>query len=121
MPAIPVIHVVNPEAAPLLYHAILDAPLMLVVAFYKFCTSERLNSLATSVAWTTLLLPRAADLHLLHRVIHPNVVLGSLPFHSDVAELEQLGVTHIVNMCREWRGPKYVGWCALRVRSDACL
>lgn len=45
-------------------------------------------------------------LNSLATLVHPNVYLGSLPFSGDVATLKALGVTHVVNMCWEWPGPR---------------
>jgi len=46
----------------------------------------RLNSLATPVS-------------------SGEVLLGALPYESDAAALRGRGVTGVVNLCREWRGP----------------
>jgi len=38
-------------------------------------------------------------------VIDETIILGSLPFDSDVDQLVKLGVTHVVNLCEEYEGP----------------
>lgn len=38
--------------------------------------------------------------------IYPHVILGALPFPHLTSSLKQLGVTAIVNMCKEWPGPR---------------
>jgi len=37
--------------------------------------------------------------------IDDHVVLGALPFRSHVAQLQSIGVTAVVNLCEEWKGP----------------
>ncbi len=37
--------------------------------------------------------------------VDPCVILGALPLKRDVAELSNLGVRGVINMCREYRGP----------------
>ena len=37
--------------------------------------------------------------------IDEHIVLGALPFPSDVPKLAQLGVTGVINTCREYPGP----------------
>jgi hypothetical protein len=35
------------------------------------------------------------------------IIISSLPFNSDIPELQRLGVCAVVNMCREYAGPDY--------------
>lgn len=37
--------------------------------------------------------------------VEPGLWLGALPMRSDVARLSRLGVTGVINMCREYPGP----------------
>lgn len=37
--------------------------------------------------------------------IHPNIVLGALPYAKLVPKLKEEGVTHVLNMVAEWEGP----------------
>lgn len=37
--------------------------------------------------------------------IEPNLLLGAMPFHSDVAKMAEEGVTAVINMCQEYQGP----------------
>jgi hypothetical protein len=35
------------------------------------------------------------------------IIISSMPFNSDIATLQELGVGAVVNMCREYAGPNY--------------
>jgi atypical dual specificity phosphatase len=38
--------------------------------------------------------------------VEPGLWLGALPLRADVARLSDLGITGVINMCREYPGPK---------------
>lgn len=107
----PVLSTFAPGRGAVLFHVLLDLPFMIVIAANQFLYGEKLNSLATCViglcwcsvtGWACLTRVHAC------RQLSDHIYLGSLPFASDVAQLKLLGVTHVINMCREWRGPVYV-------------
>lgn len=62
-----------------------DVPLHFVVYAYAQM-GWRLNALATPV-------------------MDGSILLGSLPYANDVIGMRARGITGVVNMCREWRGP----------------
>ena len=61
------------------------------------------------VFWPTLLwnvlLGRVLSVRKWWHRIDEHVVLGALPFSSDVAKLHELGVRGVVNTCKEYAGP----------------
>ncbi len=57
-----------------------------------------------SLAWN-MLLGRVLRLRHWWDPIDDHVILGARPFARDVARLEKLGVTAVVNTCEEYRGP----------------
>ena len=57
-----------------------------------------------SLAWN-MLLGRVLRIRHWWDPIDDHVILGARPFARDVARLEKLGVTAVVNTCEEYRGP----------------
>ena len=119
--AVPVLSTFAPGRGAVLFHVLLDLPFMIVIAANQFLYGEKLNSLATCViglcwcsvtGWACLTRVHAC------RQLSDHIYLGSLPFASDVAQLKRLGVTHVINMCREWRGPVYVVACPAHVQAS---
>jgi atypical dual specificity phosphatase len=72
----------------------------------KVAHSRILSPLLFSItlAWNVLL-GRWLRIRNWWDVIDNHIVLGALPFQRDVAGLKKLGVTGVVNTCREYAGP----------------
>jgi atypical dual specificity phosphatase len=57
-----------------------------------------------TLAWN-LLLGRCLRLRDWWTAIDEDIVLGALPFRSDVKRLKEMGITGVVNTCLEYSGP----------------
>ena len=66
-------------------HLLYDVPAFLLVVTFKLLNNP-LNSLCSQIT--------------------PNCYLGCLPTSADVEELNRLGITRVINMCAEYRGPR---------------
>lgn len=88
-----------------------DPPVFAAVFFFHYVVGDKLNSLATRMAEAaggTGGSPSVGGSAGGRRKAPPpqaRLLLGALPFASDVPELKALGVRAVVNMCDEWPGP----------------
>ncbi len=55
--------------------------------------------------WWNMLLGRVLNVRNWWDPINENIVLGALPFASDVKKLRDIGVGAVVNTCQEYEGP----------------
>jgi len=81
-----------------LIHLSYDIPALFTIYIYSQVFHYPLNSLCTQISH--------------------NLLLGRIPFSSDVAVLKARGVTAVINLCRECRGPvtEYQQWGISQLR-----
>ena len=55
--------------------------------------------------WWNMLLGRVLRVRNWWDPVHPSIILGAMPFASDIPALSRMGVKAVVNTCEEYEGP----------------